>query len=204
SSPSGTRRSTARNGLRMTRGLMPCCTAIVYARSVDCRRCAKPPWLAKMTAKMTTMSERNPESIAMKEGVRAPRLGQIADGLVTAVGGLVPRWASPGSRLLVLWLSALVPPPQSPPARRLHRWRGRRSAGAALGARRHRHVVGRRELERPHRGAERISQAAFRSVAARAIPPLRPGEVGDPRFSRVLGHVADRLLGARAHAWSDV
>ncbi len=68
-----------------------------------------------------------------------------------------------------------------------------------MGARRHRHVVGGRELERPHRGVERISQATFHSVAARAIPPLRSREVGNPRFSRVLGRVARCLVGARAY-----
>ena len=62
-----------------------------------------------MTAKMTTMSERNPESIFMKEGVRAPRLGQIADGLVTAVAVSLPWSTSASSILIVLWLIALVP-----------------------------------------------------------------------------------------------
>jgi hypothetical protein len=62
-----------------------------------------------MTAKMTTMSERNPESIAMKESVRAPRLGQIADGLVTAVAVSLPWSTSASSILIVLWLIALVP-----------------------------------------------------------------------------------------------
>jgi len=58
---------------------------------------------------MTTMSERNPESIVMKEGVRAPRLGQIADGLVTAVAVSLPWSTSASSILIVLWLIALVP-----------------------------------------------------------------------------------------------
>ena len=62
-----------------------------------------------MTAKMTTMSERNPESIVVKEGVRAPRLGQIADGLVTAVAVSLPWSTSASSILIVLWLIALVP-----------------------------------------------------------------------------------------------
>jgi O-antigen ligase len=62
-----------------------------------------------MTAKMTTMSERNPESIGMKESVRAPRLGQIADGLVTAVAVSLPWSTSASSILIVLWLIALVP-----------------------------------------------------------------------------------------------
>src|SRR5262245_24684397 len=58
---------------------------------------------------MTTMSERNPESIGMKESVRAPRLGQIADGLVTAVVVSLPWSTSATSILIVLWLIALVP-----------------------------------------------------------------------------------------------
>src|SRR5262249_61109101 len=96
----------------MTRGLMPCCTATVYARSADCRHCAKPPRPAKLTAKMTTMSERNPESIVMKEGVRAPRLGQIADGLVTAVAVLLPWATSPPSILVLLRVLWLGPTPR--------------------------------------------------------------------------------------------
>ncbi len=45
----------------------------------------------------------------MKEGVRAPRLGQIADGLVTAVAVSLPWSTSASSILIVLWLIALVP-----------------------------------------------------------------------------------------------
>ena len=62
-----------------------------------------------MTAKMSTMPQRNPESIVMKANVRAARLGQIADGLVTAVAVSLPWSTSASSILIVLWLIALVP-----------------------------------------------------------------------------------------------
>jgi len=55
------------------------------------------------------MSQRNPESIVMKASVRAARLGQIADGLVTAVAVSLPWSTSASSILIVLWLIALVP-----------------------------------------------------------------------------------------------
>src|SRR5262249_23589856 len=67
---------------------------------------------------MTTMSERNPESIGMKESVRAPRLGQIADGLVTAVVGLFSWATSPASLLILVWVLSLVPTLPSAPVRR--------------------------------------------------------------------------------------
>jgi O-antigen ligase len=62
-----------------------------------------------MTAKMNTMSERNLESMAVKESIRAPRLAQIADGLVTAVAVSLPWSTSATAILIVLWLIALVP-----------------------------------------------------------------------------------------------
>ena len=62
-----------------------------------------------MTAKMSTMSGRNPESIVMDERARAPRLVQIADGLATAVAVSLPWSTSATSILIVLWLIALVP-----------------------------------------------------------------------------------------------
>ena len=62
-----------------------------------------------MTAKMNTMSERNLESIAVKESTRAPRLAQMADGLVTAVAVSLPWSTSATAILIVLWLIALVP-----------------------------------------------------------------------------------------------
>ena len=62
-----------------------------------------------MTAKMTTMSGRNPESIVMNESARAPRLVQIADGLATAVAVSLPWSTSATSILIALWLIALVP-----------------------------------------------------------------------------------------------
>src|SRR6266487_4885778 len=93
----------------MTRELMPCCTVTVYARSADCRRCAKPPTPAEITLKMTDMSERSLESAVVKQPVRAPRLGQIADGLVTAVAVSLPWSTSATGILIVLWLIALVP-----------------------------------------------------------------------------------------------
>ena len=89
-----------------------------------------------MTAKMTTMSERNPESIVMKEGVRAPRLGQIADGLVTAVAVSLPWSTSATSILIVLWLIALGPDPRCRLGAARSAVGGRRPAGAAVGARR--------------------------------------------------------------------
>jgi O-antigen ligase len=62
-----------------------------------------------MTAKMSTMSGHNPESIAMNERARAPRLVQIADGLATAVAVSLPWSTSATSILIALWLIALVP-----------------------------------------------------------------------------------------------
>jgi len=61
-----------------------------------------------MIVKMT-MSERNLESTVMKEGARAPRLGQLADGLVTAVAVSLPWSTSATAILIVLWLIMLVP-----------------------------------------------------------------------------------------------
>jgi O-antigen ligase len=58
---------------------------------------------------MTSMSGRNLESTVMTEGVRAPRLGQIADGLVAAVAVSLPWSTSASGILIVLWLIALVP-----------------------------------------------------------------------------------------------
>src|SRR5438128_1966116 len=91
------------------RGLRRCCKATVCARSAACRRCVKPPKSANMTAKMSTMSGRNPESIVMNENARAPRLVQIADGLATAVAVSLPWSTSATSILIALWLIALVP-----------------------------------------------------------------------------------------------
>ena len=62
-----------------------------------------------MTAKMSTMSGHNPESIVMNERARAPRLVQIADGLATAVAVSLPWSTSATSILIALWLIALVP-----------------------------------------------------------------------------------------------
>jgi len=62
-----------------------------------------------MTAKMSTMSGRNPESIVVNESARAPRLVQIADGLATAVMVSLPWSTSATSILIALWLIALVP-----------------------------------------------------------------------------------------------
>ena len=62
-----------------------------------------------MTAKMSTMSGRNPESIVVNESARAPRLVQIADGLATAVVVSLPWSTSATSILIALWLIALVP-----------------------------------------------------------------------------------------------
>lgn len=62
-----------------------------------------------MTAKMSTMSGQNPESIVMNERARAPRLVQIADGLATAVAVSLPWSTSATSILIALWLIALVP-----------------------------------------------------------------------------------------------
>src|SRR5258705_6256647 len=62
-----------------------------------------------MTAKMSTMSGQNPESIVMNESARAPRLVQIADGLATAVAVSLPWSTSATSILIALWLIALVP-----------------------------------------------------------------------------------------------
>ena len=55
------------------------------------------------------MSERSLERAVVKETVRAPRLGQIADGLATAVAVSLPWSTSATAVLIVLWLIALVP-----------------------------------------------------------------------------------------------
>jgi O-antigen ligase len=62
-----------------------------------------------MTAKMTTMSQRDLEYAASRGGVGAPRLAQIADGLATAVAVSLPWSTSATAILIVLWLMALVP-----------------------------------------------------------------------------------------------
>jgi O-antigen ligase len=62
-----------------------------------------------MTAKMTVMPPRNLESNAMAAAVRAPRLGQIADGLAAAVAVSLPWSTSATSILIVLWIIAVVP-----------------------------------------------------------------------------------------------
>lgn len=58
---------------------------------------------------MRNMSERSLESAAVEPAVRAPRLGQIADGLVAAVAVSLPWSTSATAILIVLWLIALVP-----------------------------------------------------------------------------------------------
>jgi O-antigen ligase len=63
----------------------------------------------KMTVSIIAMSERSLESSVVKQAVRAPRLGQIADGLVTAVAVSLPWSTSATGVLIVLWLLALIP-----------------------------------------------------------------------------------------------
>lgn len=65
--------------------------------------------MAEITLKMTAMSEHSLESAAANHAVRAPRLGQIADGLVAAVAVSLPWSTSATAILIVLWLIALVP-----------------------------------------------------------------------------------------------
>jgi len=55
------------------------------------------------------MSEPSLEGAIVKEAARALRLGQIADGLVTAVAVSLPWSTSATAILIVLWLIALVP-----------------------------------------------------------------------------------------------
>jgi len=55
------------------------------------------------------MVEPSLEEAIVKEAARAPRLGQIADGLVTAVAVSLPWSTSATAILIVLWLIALVP-----------------------------------------------------------------------------------------------
>jgi hypothetical protein len=62
-----------------------------------------------MTAKTTTMPQRNLESNAMIAAIQAPRLGQIADGLAAAVAVSLPWSTSATSILIVLWIIAVVP-----------------------------------------------------------------------------------------------
>jgi O-antigen ligase len=64
---------------------------------------------AEISLRMTAMSERSLESAVLKQAVRAPRLGQIADGLVAAVAVSLPWSTSATAILIVLWLIALVP-----------------------------------------------------------------------------------------------
>jgi O-antigen ligase len=58
---------------------------------------------------MIATSNRNLESELTTAGVRAPRLGQAADGLVIAVAVSLPWSTSATAILIVLWLVALVP-----------------------------------------------------------------------------------------------
>jgi O-antigen ligase len=91
------------------RGLMPFYKATADVRNADCPRCGKSPIAAEIIVKTTAMSERSLESAVVKQAVRAPRLGQIADGLVTAVAVSLPWSTSATAILIVLWLIALVP-----------------------------------------------------------------------------------------------
>src|SRR5256886_4700707 len=93
----------------MMRGLTACYKATAGVRNADCGRCARRAPLAEFPLKMTAMSERNLESVVVKQVVRAPRLGQIAEGLVTAVAVSLPWSTSATAILIVLWLIALVP-----------------------------------------------------------------------------------------------
>src|SRR5262245_9925459 len=58
---------------------------------------------------MMAMSERNLDSRLMGWGVRAPWLGQVADGLVVAIAVSLPWSTSATAILIVLWLLAFVP-----------------------------------------------------------------------------------------------
>jgi O-antigen ligase len=58
---------------------------------------------------MITMFQRNLESARVNEGIRVPRLAQIADGLAAAVAVALPWSTSATAILIVLWLIALVP-----------------------------------------------------------------------------------------------
>jgi O-antigen ligase len=58
---------------------------------------------------MTSMSEPDLESQIATSGLRAPRLGQIADALAAAVAVSLPWSTSATSILIVLWLIALAP-----------------------------------------------------------------------------------------------
>src|SRR5262245_34812950 len=58
---------------------------------------------------MMAMSGRNLDSRLMGWGVRAPWLGQVADGLVVAVAVSLPWSTSATAILIVLWLLAFVP-----------------------------------------------------------------------------------------------
>src|SRR5256886_15789366 len=93
----------------MMRGLTACYKATAGVRNADCRRRASRALRAEITLKLTAMSDRNLESVVVKQVVRAPRLGQIAEGLVTAVAVSVPWSTSATAVLIVLWLIALVP-----------------------------------------------------------------------------------------------
>jgi O-antigen ligase len=58
---------------------------------------------------MTSMSEPDLESQLATSGLRAPRLGQIADALAAAVAVSLPWSTSATAILIVLWLIALAP-----------------------------------------------------------------------------------------------
>ena len=77
---------------------------------------------------------------------------------------------------------------------------GRRAAGPALGARRARHAVGRRQLERAPAWPRLVPQAPGHSAAARAVPPLRPRPLGGPRIPGLRAGAAGRLVGPGAHS----
>jgi O-antigen ligase len=58
---------------------------------------------------MMTLFQRSLDPTAVKGGLRAPRLAQIADGLAAAVAVALPWSTSATAILVVLWLIALVP-----------------------------------------------------------------------------------------------
>jgi len=62
-----------------------------------------------MTAKTTSMPQRNLKSNVMTAAIHEPRLGQIADGLAAAVAVSLPWSTSATSILIVLWIIAVVP-----------------------------------------------------------------------------------------------
>src|ERR1700704_3657048 len=106
---SGIRRPTGGNWPPTMRGSTRCSAATARGRNAACRCCGMPPRPANVMDNMMTLFQRSLDPTAVKGGLRAPRLAQIADGLAAAVAVALPWSTSATAILVVLWLIALVP-----------------------------------------------------------------------------------------------